>query len=78
MLPHDYPPWQTVYGHFARWRDDGVVDRIHDALRDRLRDAAGRDPLVSAGIVDAQSVKGATPERRTDTAEAMTKWAMVG
>ena len=58
-LPHDLPPWQTVYWHFARWRDDGTVYRIHDALRDRIRDAEGRDPMASAGIVDAQSVKGA-------------------
>jgi transposase len=58
MLPHDFPPWQTVYGHFARWRDDGTVERVHDALRDRL-DIVGRDPMASAGIVDAQSVKGA-------------------
>src|SRR5680860_1589966 len=69
-LPHDLPPWQTVYWHFRRWRDDGSVDRIHDALRDRLRDADGRDPMASAGIVDAQSVKGAdtvgTPTRGYD------------
>lgn len=58
-LPHDLPPWQTVYWHFRRWRDDGTVDRIHDALRDRVRDADGRDPAASAGIIDAQSVKGA-------------------
>jgi transposase len=59
QLPHDLPPWQTVYWYFKRWRDDGTVDRVHDALRDRLRDDMGRDPMVSAGIVDAQSVKGA-------------------
>jgi len=59
QLPHDLPPWQTVYWYFKRWRDDGTVDRLHDALRDRLRDRVGRDPMISAGIVDAQSVKGA-------------------
>jgi transposase len=59
QLPHDLPPWQTVYWYFKRWRDDGTVDRVHDALRDRLRDQVGRDPMASAGIVDAQSVKGA-------------------
>jgi len=58
-LPHDLPPWQTLYWYFKRWRDGGGVDRVHDALRDRLRDRAGRDPMASAGIVDAQSVKGA-------------------
>jgi transposase len=59
QLPHDLPPWQTVYWYFKRWRDDGTVKRLHDALRDRLRDATGRDPMASAAIIDAQSVKGA-------------------
>jgi len=70
MLPHDLPPWQTVYRYFRRWSNDGTVDAIHDRLRDRLRDADGRDPMVSAGIIDAQSVKGAdtvgTPTRGYD------------
>jgi transposase len=48
-----------VYWYFKRWRDDGTVDHIHDALRDRLRDQSARDPMASAGIVDAQSVKDA-------------------
>ena len=59
MLPHDLPPWQTVYRYFRRWSTNGTVDAIHDRLRDRLRDTDGRDPMVSAGIIDAQSVKGA-------------------
>ncbi|MGH3467521.1 MAG: IS5 family transposase [Thermocrispum sp.] len=59
QLPHDFPPWDTVYWYFQRWNTDGTTDRIHDALRDATRDAAGRDPMASAGIVDAQSVKGA-------------------
>jgi len=59
QLPHDFPPWETVYWYFKTWTDDGLTDRIHDALRAAVRDAAGRDPMASAGIVDAQSVKGA-------------------
>ncbi len=59
MMPHDFPPWDTVYWYFQRWNADGTTDRIHDALRAAVRDAAGRDPMASAGIVDAQSVKGA-------------------
>jgi putative transposase len=23
MLPREYPPWQTVYYHFRKWRIDG-------------------------------------------------------
>ena len=59
QLPHDFPPWATVFWYHQRWREDGVVDRLHDALRDRVRDASDRDPMASAGCVDAQSVKGA-------------------
>jgi transposase len=58
-LPHDFPPWATVFWYFKRWRADGVVDRIHDALRDQVRDAAERDPMASAGSIDSQSIKGA-------------------
>jgi transposase len=58
-LPSDFPPWQTVFRYFSRWRREGVVQRVHDRLRDAVRDAEGRDPMASAGIVDAQSVKGA-------------------
>jgi transposase len=59
QVPADFPPWGTVLWYFKQWRADGTVDRSHDALHDRVRDAAGRDPLASAAIVDAQSVKGA-------------------
>lgn len=59
QLPHDFPPWATVYWYFKEWNAEGITDRIHDALRDAVRDRDGRDPMASAGIVDAQSVKGA-------------------
>ena len=60
MLPKDLPPWQTVYGYFRDWRNDGTLDRIHDALRERVRSKQEeRNPTPSAGIVDSQSVKGA-------------------
>ena len=59
QLPHDFPPWATVYWYLKSWHEAGVIDRLHDALRDRVRDASDRDPMASAGCVDAQSVKGA-------------------
>ena len=43
-LPCDFPPWDTVYRYFKRWNAKGTTDRIHNALRDAARDAAGRDP----------------------------------
>ena len=57
MLPHDFPPWQTVYHYYRLWRKDGTWERINAALRTQVRVAAGRDPEPSAGILDSQSVK---------------------
>jgi transposase len=59
QLPKDFPPWATVYWHFARWRDDGSLDALHDALRSAVREAEGRGAQPTAAIIDAQSVKGA-------------------
>ena len=59
LLPHEFPPWGTVWTYFRRWRDDGTLDRLHDELRARVREAAGRDRQPSAGCLDSQSVKTA-------------------
>src|SRR4030042_2288260 len=57
MLPHDFPAWQTVYGYFRAWRKIGCWEQINDALRESVREQAGRAIEPSAGIVDSQSVK---------------------
>jgi putative transposase len=57
MLPKDFPPYTTVYEYYSRWRKDGTVIRLHDALRRQVRVEAGRDPEPSAGVIDSQSVK---------------------
>jgi len=57
LLPHDFPPWKTVHHYFRTWRIDGTWERLHAALRERLRVRIKRDPQPSAGVVDSQSVK---------------------
>jgi putative transposase len=57
LLPHDFPPWKTVYHYFRAWRLDGTWERMHAALRERVGVRTGRNPQPSAGIVDSQSVK---------------------
>jgi len=57
LLPHDFPPWKTVYYYFRFWRLDGTWERMHSALRRRVRVRLKRNPQPSAAIVDSQSVK---------------------
>jgi putative transposase len=57
LLPHDFPPWKTIHHYFRIWRLDGTWERVHAALRKRLRVRMNRDPQPSAGVVDSQSVK---------------------
>src|SRR5215213_2469630 len=47
LLPHDFPTW----------RIDGTWERMHAALRKRVRVRTKKNPQPSAGIVDSQSVK---------------------
>jgi len=79
LLPHEFPPWQTVYHYFRQWRDDGSWERINTALRERVRIRAGRDPQPSGAILDSQSVKttekggsGAMTAGRRSTAASAT------
>lgn len=57
LLPHDLPPWQTVYGYYWRWCKDGTWEKVNTALVPKVRVQAGREPQPSAAIIDSQSVK---------------------
>jgi putative transposase len=57
LVPHDFPPWRSVYHYFRELRLDGTWERMHAALRQRVRIRLKRHPQPSAGIVDSQSVK---------------------
>ena len=58
-LPAEFPPAKTVYGLFRRWTAAGAWARVHDALRDRTRIRAGRQPNPTAAVIDSASVRGA-------------------
>ena len=58
-IPKDLPPRSTVYDYFDLWSWDGTLDRIHDTLYVRCREAALREASPTAAIIDSQSVKSA-------------------
>jgi putative transposase len=57
LMPHDLPPWQTVYGYYWQWCKSGLWTRINAVLVQKVRVQQGREPQPSAGIIDSQSVK---------------------
>jgi putative transposase len=59
LLPHDFPPWQTVYGYYWQWRNSGLWDTLNTTLVPAVRQQAGRHPQPSAASIDSQSVKTA-------------------
>lgn len=58
-LPHDFPPWESVYDHFRRWKKTSTLEKIHDVLREDTRAKQGRARSPSAAVLDSQSVKTA-------------------
>lgn len=69
-LPHDFPPYRTVYGYFAAWTTDGIFTELNYELTGLVRDHAGRQTAPTASIMDTQSVKTSTnvplPTQGTD------------
>ena len=58
-IPKDLPPRSTVYDYFDLWSWDGTLDRVHEALYARCREAASREASPTAAIIDSQSVRSA-------------------
>ena len=56
-MPHDFPPYTTVYDYFRAWRDTGVWEKANTVLREQWRSSLGREAQPSAGSIDSQSVK---------------------
>src|SRR5262245_44215652 len=56
-LPHDFPPYPTVFDYFRRWRRAGLWEEVNRTLRERVREQMGRDRQPSAAIIDSQTAK---------------------
>ena len=68
QLPHDFPPYSTVYSFYRRAQKSGLWDKILKHLVKVTRQQAGRNASPSYAIIDSQSVKtvGSSEERGID------------
>jgi putative transposase len=57
MLPSDFPKWQLVYYYFRKWTAEGLIEELHDYLRDKIRKSKGKEVSPSLGLIDSQSIK---------------------
>lgn len=59
-LPHDFPPYRTVYGYFAAWSREGIFAELNYDLTGLVRNHSGRTTEPTGSIMDTQSVKTST------------------
>jgi transposase len=57
LLPHDLVPWTVAWEHFGRWRDQGTLPLLHEALYEQVRANEGRQVAPSAAALDSQAVR---------------------
>jgi putative transposase len=59
-LPADFPHHKLVYHYFKTWTRDGTLTRMHNSLREQIRQQIEhRDRQPSAALIDSQSLRGA-------------------
>jgi putative transposase len=56
-LPHDFPPYSTVYFYFQRWTLTGLIAEINRKLSERIRINQDREATPSLASLDSQSTK---------------------
>ena len=58
-LPHDYPPYSTVYNFYSRAKQKGVWEKVMQFVVKENRIKVGRNAEASYTLIDSQSVKTA-------------------
>lgn len=61
MMPHDLPPWYTVYQQTRRWLKAGVFEAMVHDLRTFLRLAEGKQEQPNAVILGSRTLQS-TPK----------------
>jgi len=80
-LPDRFGPWQTVYGHFSKWRREGVFAKVIETLQVKLDERGLIDwdlwCVDGASVRAARAAAGADKKvsNATPTSRRTTLWA---
>lgn len=70
MLPKDFPPWQTVYDHYAKWNKRGVWEAALDRLNARYRKKSSAKSAPATASSTHRAPRRRTPARRAGSTAA--------
>jgi transposase len=42
MLPSNFAPWNTVYYYYRKWKHEGLIEELHEMIRNFIRQKSGR------------------------------------
>lgn len=56
-MPKDLPNWESVYYYWKKWQLEGIWEKAHNEVREKLRIKLGKEKSPSAAIIDSQSIK---------------------
>ena len=57
QLPKRYGPWQSVYARFAKWRDDGIWERIFSELNKEVDTERIRKPILRISVLIRRALR---------------------
>jgi transposase len=82
-LPADFPHHKLVYHYFTTWTRNGTLNRMHNSLREQVREQVqARNRQPTAAVVDSQTIRGAEtvgrPSRGYDAGNYLGSLVMPG
>jgi len=58
-LPAVFPPWQSVYYYFRKWKNDDTLQKLNEGLNRKEGQKQEKEPTPSMLSIDSQSIKAA-------------------
>jgi len=73
MMPHDLPPYTTVYKYFHKWQRRGLWQQMYDKICEQLHSELRTDENSRAAIADSQTVKTTEKIARSTVSKVIRK-----